>query len=149
MLLISGLIEVNEMSTKKLHPNVIKFKEFVKQYPEMAINVKKGVVSWQELYEDWYLLGEEDPRWDAFKGGDNHSNASEKRAKTEKIDLVNQVYDYLKSMDINQMQSYIYNISQAIGAVQGVLSQFQTPTETGRSDQSASKPSHPFTFRKD
>jgi hypothetical protein len=134
------------MAPKKLHPNVVKFKEFVKQYPKISIEVKKGAVTWQELYEDWYLLGEEDPRWEQFKG-EKVKQVADNDTEEKKSDLMSQVMDYIKTMDINQMQQHINHVSQALGAVQGVLSQFQTPTKPNIRNQSG--PSHPFTFRKD
>lgn len=134
------------MTQKKLHPSVVKFKEFVKQYPKISSEVKKGTVTWQELYEDWYLLGEDDPRWDQFKdtmeGHEKENSAEEKNS-----DFVTQIFDYFKTMDVNQVQQYISNASQALGAVQGVLSQFQTPTKP--SNRNNPGPSHSFSFRKD
>jgi hypothetical protein len=55
-------------------------------------------------------------------------------------------------MDANQFQSHVNNLSQAIGAIQGLLGQFQGPQ--GGPSQSNQKrdmegPTHPFTFRKD
>lgn len=133
------------MTRKKLHPSVVKFKEFVKQYPKISSEVKKGTVSWQELYEDWYLLGEDDPRWDQFK--DSKEEMKENSTEENKSDFITQIFDYFKTMDVNQMQQYISNASQALGAVQGVLSQFQNPTQPN--SQNNSRPSHPFSFRKD
>jgi hypothetical protein len=133
------------MTRKKLHPSVVKFKEFVKQYPKISSEVKKGTVSWQELYEDWYLLGEDDSRWDQFK--DFKEVEKENSVEENKSDFMTQIFDYFKTMDVNQMQQYISNASQALGAVQGVLSQFQNPTQP--SNQHNSRPSHPFSFRKD
>ncbi len=54
------------MAQKKLHPSVIKFKEFVKNNPKLIQEVRKGKATWQELYEDWYVLGEEDKRWETL-----------------------------------------------------------------------------------
>jgi hypothetical protein len=133
------------MTRKKLHPSVVKFKEFVKQYPKINFQVKKGTVSWQELYEDWYLLGEDDSRWDQFK--DSKEVQKENSTEENKSDFITQIFDYFKTMDVNQVQQYINNASQALGAVQGVLSQFQNPTQP--SSQNNSRPSNPFSFRKD
>lgn len=137
------------MTQKKLHPNVVKFKEFVKQYPKITTEVRRGTVTWQELYEDWYLLGEDDSRWDQFKE-EKVSKEDQDPTENKKPDLMSQVLDYVKTMDINQMQQHINHVSQALGAVQGVLSQFQTQTPKQPNSQNNSRqPSHPFSFRKD
>lgn len=68
------------MSKTKLHPSVEKFKEFVKQNPRIIKEVRDGKTTWQELYEDWYLLGEEDPRWDSLRENkDNTQKNIEKK----------------------------------------------------------------------
>ena len=54
------------MTEKKLHPSVLQFKEFVKNNPKIIQEVRKGKATWQELYEDWYLLGEDDSRWETI-----------------------------------------------------------------------------------
>jgi hypothetical protein len=139
------------MVQKKLHPSVVKFKEFVKRYPKISSEVKKGTVTMQELYEDWYLLGEDDPRWDQFKDNkeNEHEDKMEQSPEENGSDFMSQVLNYFKTMDVNQVQQYINNASQALGAVQGVLSQFQTTTPTQSNNRNSSRPPHPFSFRKD
>jgi hypothetical protein len=139
------------MTQKQLHPSVIKFKEFVKKYPKISHEVKKGNATWQELYEDWYLLGEDDPRWDSFKETDGSREKVQDEVKEEKkSDFMTQMLDYIKTMDVNQMQAHISSFSQALGAVQGVLSQFQSPSSSSKPTKpTKSEPSHPFSFRKD
>lgn len=136
------------MTSKKLHPNVVKFKEFVKKYPNISKEVRKGNTSWQELYEDWYLLGEDDPRWEIFKSERVIDQTEEMNKEENKSDFMTQVFNYIKTMDLNQMQQHIDHVSQAIGAVQGVLSQFQATSQPIKPNQ-AKQPSHPFSFRKD
>jgi outer membrane protein assembly factor BamD (BamD/ComL family) len=63
------------MNQKKLHPSVLKFKEFVKNNPKLIQEVRQEKATWQELYEDWYLLGEDDERWKTVEN--NKKNDSE------------------------------------------------------------------------
>jgi hypothetical protein len=131
------------MAKKKLHPSVEKFKEFVKVHPELVQEVRKGNTTWQEMYEDWYLLGEEDPKW-TNKSNTNKDGKSEEK----KTDWIETIMGAVKNMDPEQVQGQIHNISQALGAIQGVLSQFQG--SKGRQQGSnSSGPSHPFSFRQD
>ncbi|KGM45832.1 YlbD family protein [Neobacillus niacini] len=129
---------------KNLHPSVIKFKEFVKNNPALIKEVRDGKSTWQELYEDWYLLGEEDNRWESL--GVKASNSVEKNDEN-KGDWISTILGAVQKMDPNQIQHYINNLSQALGAIQGVISQFQG------SQPSQVKPKiehkHPFSFRKD
>lgn len=137
------------MTKKKLHPSIQKFKEFVKDHPELIQEVRKGNATWQELYEDWYLLGEDDPKWSGNKK-DEKQGENEENEKETKTDWLGSIMGAVKNMDPEQLQGQISNISQALGAIQGVLSQFQGGKGVG--GQQASKntgPSHPFSFRQD
>jgi hypothetical protein len=133
------------MAKKKLHPSVEKFKAFVKERPELAQQVRKGETTWQEMFEDWYLLGEDDPRWNT-KSDNKQDNKNEEKEK--KTDWLGTIMGAVKNMDPAQVQGQINNISQALGAIQGVLSQFQG--KSGGSQGSTNPgPSSPFSFRKD
>jgi hypothetical protein len=137
--------EVKAVAKKNLHPSVQKFKQFVKNHPELIQEVRNGNTTWQELYEDWYLLGEDDPKW----GGTRNTETTEKSAEPEKkTDWFGTIMGAVKNMDPEQLQGQINNISQALGAIQGVLSQFQG-NKGGQQGSTQSGPSHPFSFRKD
>ncbi|AIE59529.1 YlbD family protein [Bacillus methanolicus] len=133
------------MAKKKLDPSVEKFKEFVQANPKIIKEVRKGETTWQELYEDWYLLGEEDPRWDMYRS----EETEQKESVTEKKDdWKTQLIGLFKKMDVNQFEQQIHNISQALGAIQGVIGQFQDGSQT-KSTSAKVQPPHPFQFRKD
>lgn len=131
---------------KKLHSSVVNFKEFVRNNPKLILEVRKEKATWQELYEDWYLLGEEDSRWETIKSENNEQSEEEKTEK--KGDWISTILGTVQKMDPEQVQHYINNLSQALGAIQGVLSQLQ-----GSNNANPVKPKieqrHPFSFRKD
>ncbi|MFB7302256.1 YlbD family protein [Heyndrickxia sporothermodurans] len=137
------------MGNKKLHPTVEKFKEFVKEHPKLISEVKNGSNTLQEFYEDWYLLGEDDPFWEKYRNNDDgkvetQSDSNEKTESNGK--WMKQIGSIIQKVDANQMQYHLNNLSQVIASVQGVLAQFQgekqstTPTNEQR---------NPFAFRKD
>ncbi|EIJ81624.1 hypothetical protein PB1_01745 [Bacillus methanolicus PB1] len=139
------LYEVNILVKKKLDPSVQKFKEFVQSNPKIILKVRKGEATWQELYEDWYLLGEDDPRWDSYRS----EQTEQKESETEKKDdWKAQLIGLFKKMDANQIEKHIHNLSQALGAIQNVIGQFQESTKT-KSTSEKVQPPHPFQFRKD
>jgi hypothetical protein len=138
--------EVRKMTQKKLHPSVLQFKEFVKNNPKIIKEVRTGRATWQELYEDWYLLGEEDKRWQTT---DTEKPTESAATAESKSDWMSNIMGMVKKMDPNQMQHHINNLSQALGAVQGVIAQFQggnTPTGPVKPPEG---PKHPFSFRQD
>jgi Putative coat protein len=139
--------------TKKLHPKVAEFKSFVKKHPKIIKDVRNGTAQWQDLFEDWYLLGEEDSRWDEYREDREEKKKTAQNSDGNKAgSWVDQIREMVKNMDANQLQGHINSISEALGAVQGVLSQFQSSNSTKATpkiEETSAKPSHPFSFRKD
>lgn len=134
------------MTQKKLHPSVLQFKEFVKNNPKVIQEVRKGKVTWQELYEDWYLLGEDDSRWETIGTTIESDNDAPSEAKG---DWMSNIIGMVKKMDPNQMQNHINNLNHALGAIQSVISQFQGTNAPEGSVKPSEGPKHPFLFRKD
>ncbi|ULT58467.1 YlbD family protein [Neobacillus drentensis] len=137
------------MTQKKLHPSVLQFKEFVKNNPHIIKEVRSGKATWQELYEDWYLLGEEDTRWQTMGAEKEPESKTDQESKN---DWLSNIMGMVKKMDPNQMQGHINNLSQALGAIQGVISQFQggnVNNSVSGSLKPQEGPKHPFAFRKD
>ncbi|PKR86936.1 YlbD family protein [Heyndrickxia camelliae] len=142
------------MASKKLHPSVEKFKSFVKEHPGLIKEVRKGEHTWQELFEDWYLLGEDDPKWETYQSEHaDETNTKTKTKKTSKTEKgwINQIGNILQKMDPDQMDHHIHNLSQAVAAIQGVLAQFQGGASSGGTQNQNQAPEgrNPFSFRKD
>ena len=133
------------MTEKKLHPSVEQFKHFVNSNKKIMEEVRSGRSTLQDLYEEWYLLGEDDPRWTPLLTENKSDNVPSK----EKTEWYHPILNSLKNMDPKQMHQYIGNLSQAIGAIQGVLGQFQGETINNQQSPSNDKPKNPFVFRKD
>ncbi|WP_246940286.1 YlbD family protein [Bacillus pinisoli] len=132
------------MSKKTLHPSIQKFKQFVKKHPKLVAEVKKENKTWQELYEEWYLLGEDDEVWKQYRN-DGETKEEEKDVKG-KTDFMNTILTAVKGMDYTQVQQHISNFGDAISNIQQLIGQFQ-----GTKGASNSNPqqNQPFFFNKD
>lgn len=144
---------------KKKRQSIEQFREFVKKHPHLRNEVKTNQTTWQELFEEWYLLGESHPRWEADqKESDSstreQSNIVGKSKESEQSqDLMGMLLGALKNMDINQIQQYIISANQALGTIQGLLEMFQG-SKTRQEESPTEKPEieerkNPFMFRKD
>lgn len=149
--------EVSSMPTTKgpLHPSVQQFKEFVNHHPKMVHEVRSGQKTWQQFYEEWYLLGGEDQIWAAYRpdGAPAFSsvkeNKEEKENRTEEektADVMGQMLSFFKKLDVEQMQHHLANVTSAIGSVQQVIQQFQG--NRTQQEQNTSE-NNPFFFQKD
>ncbi|TXC92079.1 cytosolic protein [Metabacillus litoralis] len=131
-------------SKKKSHPSVQQFKEFVKKHPKLVQEVRKGNKDWQEVFEDWYLLGENDVVWKQYRDGEQEQ---EDDKKDSKADFMSQMLSAVKKMDMNTVNHHITNMSSTISTIQGLFDQFGS--SKGTNQQATSNSQNPFTFRKD
>lgn len=141
---------------KRKRPSVDGFREFVKEHPHLVNEVRSKQASWQELFEEWYLLGEDHPRWQADGSvGEPKENTGSQSPPVEKGDqsteLIGSLMNAVKNMDMGQIQQYITNANQAIGAIQGVLSAFQgnKSGDTSPPPKEKEQRANPFLFTKD
>lgn len=91
------------------------FREFVKKYPKIKDDVKNGVKTWQVLYEDWVMLGEDDSVWDIYK-----ETSSKADIGSKKLD------DLLTTSNIKNIIEYVKkinpdSISKTLNTIQKVL----------------------------
>ncbi|GAB3799926.1 spore coat protein YlbD [Virgibacillus kimchii] len=116
------------MGDQKLHPSVKEFKEFVNRHPKLIEHLRKKGRPWQEYYEKWILLGEEDDYWNAFKGEDSEpdeKNTDEEESKKKNTELFSQLVKMAENMDMDKVQKQVHQLSNTISTVQDALSQFQ------------------------
>ncbi|WP_231847005.1 YlbD family protein [Oceanobacillus iheyensis] len=128
------LSEVIRMSN--LDPSVQEFKEFVNKRPKIIKEIRKSGRSWQEYYEKWALLGEDDPYWNDFiesstkSQTQNESNDNEyenqDKNDNEENDLVSQLMKYSQKIDVDKLQGQIDQLSKAVGSVQEMVAQFKS-----------------------
>jgi regulator of replication initiation timing len=145
------------MAKKKLHPSVQQFKEYVQDHPDLIKQVRSGRKTWQELYEEWYLFGEENSTLNENSKNRTKTSDTQKEdtspkeeEETAKKDWVASVLGAVKNMDPNQLQHHILSISSALGAIQGVISSLQGGGSVQNPPKkNVSPPSHPFQFRQD
>ncbi|EKN68470.1 putative coat protein [Schinkia azotoformans MEV2011] len=139
----------------KLHPKVAEFKKFVERHPGIVKEVRSKEKSWQELFEDWYMFGEEDSMWEKYRSGfENVSEIATKKDNPKKdSDFMSQILSIVKNIDMNEMQKHISNVSGAIANVQQIIEQFQgfkqNNTNNNPRMNGPRNPRQPFQYNKD
>ncbi|MED4978532.1 YlbD family protein [Geobacillus stearothermophilus] len=125
---------------KPLHPSVEQFKQFVKKHPKLIQEVRSGKKTWKQVYEDWYLFGEDDDIWEPYRD----AGGKEKREEKGASKWLDKLAAMLGQLDAAEVQKHLASVQQALAAIQGILSEFQ-----GASPQRPDKEEHPFSFRQD
>jgi len=117
----------------KIHPSVQEFKQFINKHPKLIANLRKKGRPWQEYYEKWILLGEEDDYWERFKelntdemGKKQESNVeNEDDSKKKNMELFSQLLKKAENMDMDKVQKQVHQLSSTISTVQEAIGQFQ------------------------
>ena len=84
------------------------FRQFVKKYPKIRDDVISGKKTWQNIQEDWVILGEESDIWNIYK------------------DQKKEINDFLSTDSIKNIMNYVKkinpdSISKTLNTVQKVL----------------------------
>lgn len=94
------------------------FKEFVKRHPLLKQEVQSKRKTWQELYEDYILLGEESFKdYEENKTNDNEAKPADEKStkgKTQTEDLVKSVLGYVKKIDPDQVTKTVTSIQKVL-----------------------------------
>jgi len=92
--------------------SIDEFKEFVKKYPKLKFEVREGKRSWQSIYEEWTLLGD-DGSWDSYKGSKGiKSNSGEGQ------EFIQSALKYVKKLNPDDITKTIGTVQKVLGIVQ-------------------------------
>lgn len=129
---------------------VEEFKDFVRKYPGLKSVVRNGQATWQSLFEEWYLYGEDDGQWEKYKkakpseakdssddkkkapSGSKDSKSKEKakddKEKTDSAGILPNISGTeMVTHAINYIQKMDMNkVQQTMGTVQQFIQIFQT-----------------------
>jgi len=121
------------LGEQKLHHSVQEFKQFVNKHPKLIANLRKNGRPWQEYYEKWILLGEDDDYWERFKEQSTDkmrkeeaaNEDNEEESKKKNMELFSQLLKKAENMDMDKVQKQVHQLSSTISTVQEMISQFQ------------------------
>ncbi|MCG3420468.1 YlbD family protein [Oceanobacillus sp. GSFE11] len=115
--------------SNKLHPSVVEFKTFINKHPALIKKIRKSGRSWQEYYEQWALLGEDDPLWDEYKEAETEWEKEEQDEGEGSFEKNKELFSNLikmtENMDLNKVQKQIDSFNNTISVVQELLGQFK------------------------
>ena len=96
------------------------FKEFVKKHPLMKLQVMNKEKTWQELYEDFCILGEEafdEPKKDE---GVVEPKKEETKSTSQTEDLIKTIMGYVKKIDPDQVTKTVTSIQKVLELFGGI-----------------------------
>ena len=92
------------------------FKEFVKKHPLMKLQVMNKEKTWQQLYEDFVIMGEE-----AFSFEEKKEEVKEEtKSKTQTEDIIKTIVGYVKKIDPDQVTKTVTSIQKVLELIGGI-----------------------------
>lgn len=99
------------------------FKTFVKERPELVRYVHNGEMTWQKFYELYDLYGTKEEVWKPYQ---KEEKAPEVKATT--AFGMGEVLGWLKTVDLDSLQSGISSMQRVLGVLQDFGSKEETTT---------------------
>lgn len=104
------------------------FRSFVSSHEKIKEEVRNGNRTWQNIYEEWVILGEENPEWDKYKSNTDKKVVSQNGNNLSiNMDSVKNVIGYIKKINpddlnktLNTLQKVI-QIAQTVGGSKGAV----------------------------
>lgn len=137
------------------HSSIQQFKQFIHSHPLLVKEVRNGEKTWQELYDEWLILGESHQQWLQYKREKKHaeSNAEQTSSKAEQTttsetdvnDTVASIMRFLKKYQLGDIQQHLAQFHHVLQNIQSIISNFQsTPTNKEQRNEFHD----PFSFRR-
>lgn len=94
------------------------FKEFVRKYPLLKDEVHSGSKTWQMIYEDWVIYGDDDSKWNQYI----EKKIEKEKSKENALDFSNvkKVFDYAKNINPDNLNKTLNNVQKVIQIAQTV-----------------------------
>lgn len=127
-----------------LHPTVREFREFLARHPELVKEVRKTGRNWQEYYEKWLLLGEDDPYWLQYQEDKNKTEKESSNEETEQSELFDRLLKMTEKIDMDKVQKQVEQLSGTITTIQEAIGQFQENKKTSTQSVNEKRPFHWF-----
>jgi hypothetical protein len=109
------------------------FRKFVSKHPEVRNDVLSGTKSWQQIYEDWALFGEESDLWKFNQGSTKQAEELPKSNSNPKKledffsnDTLKTIVGYVKKINPDTLSKTLNTIQKVLQITQGFSS--QTPS---------------------
>ena len=64
------------------------FREFISRHSSLRKEVLSGKKTWQNIYEDWVILGEENEIWNSYRNGNININTNTNTASANVVSAV-------------------------------------------------------------
>ena len=113
------------MADQELHPQVVQFREFLQKHPELVRAARERGKGYQEFFENWVLLGEEDPYWKQFIKETEGKTKTSKKSDEKSLPFLDTVMNLAKKTDPAEIRKHAESFGETIRSLQEMVALFQ------------------------
>ena len=93
------------------------FKDFVRIHPKLKDEVTTGKRTWQSIYEEWVLYGNETD-WSIYQEKDNKREDSKTNSSSLNFDSLKNILGYVKKINPDDLNKSLNTVKKVIQIVQ-------------------------------
>jgi len=99
------------------------FREFVGRYPKIRDDVRSGKRTWQNIYEEWVLYGENDNQWQQYNSSDNNytnqTTTNQNRQQPQSLgDSVKNIVSYIQKINPDSLNRTLNTVQKVVQIAQ-------------------------------
>lgn len=104
------------------------FREFVSRYPKVRDDVRSGKRTWQNIYEEWVIYGENDPQWQKYNETDvagsktnTISNTNQKQTGNTQASLndsIKNIVSYVQKINPDSLNRTLNTVQKVVQIAQ-------------------------------
>lgn len=99
------------------------FRKFVNNHQTVRNEVLSGKKTWQQIYEDWVILGESDDVWNQYKTSNKEETPKNGTKKLEDLlssDNLKTIMGYIKKINPDTLSKTLNTIQKVLQITQGL-----------------------------
>jgi len=95
-----------------------RFREFANKHPLLRDEVRNGKRTWQNIYEEWVLYGEDDPQWQNYVASPNTTQQPIGNDNT--VDSIRNIVGYIQKINPDTITKTLNTIQKVVQIIQTV-----------------------------
>ncbi|MBM7644237.1 hypothetical protein JOD45_000430 [Scopulibacillus daqui] len=101
----------------KTADSVKAFKEFVRKHPELAKGIKEQGKTWNDIFDEWVLYGEDNEVWETY--------GVKMEKQKPKPDPLKKIISFINGIDAKNLEERLGQLNGALTSIQELIGQFQ------------------------
>lgn len=115
------------------------FRAFVSKHPLLRDEVRNNKFTWQNVFDEWSLYGEDDESWKKYEvvkeesptigiNDEENNNSSENTSSTVNLDSIKSIMNYVQKINPDSLNKTLNTVQKVIQIAQTFSGNKTTPT---------------------